>query len=449
MRLDGLSCLSLSARDGHAVEAREGAHLAPERIEALLKEWRRALAESNEADAGLFYLGTCHRVELYSFGIPTESLRLAWSRATGADLGRATLVEGSAVLDRLVRVTASLESEVLGETQITGQMRDATEFARKIGVLHGPLDSISQFALRVAKRIRSETKLGEGTISVAHVAVDGLLEVFESLEDKSALVLGAGSMAEQALVRLRKLGLSRITWSNRSPDRLAAHPLAAECEIAPFANRHAEVWRHDIVVAATSAESAILRLEALRAERATKGQGRRGPRVILDLGLPRNVDEKIHGFSQFYVRNVDEFSTRIRENEARRQSWAEASDRIVEEEVREFARSFEVRARGPLVGELYRCVEALRLHELTEKNLEKNSEIDYLSRTINSKMMHLLVRELDALDDVPARQVLEVLLRAWRQAAEWQPRKSRTPENPEAPPPSLAPVPREAKPKRP
>jgi glutamyl-tRNA reductase len=416
-RLDSFYCWSLSALEGDDVAVRELATLPTEGLEAQLSEWARVLRAEQES-AGLLYLGTCHRVEFYAFGGDPELLRTCWRELRGSSF-EPRLVRGEEALRRLARVTASLESEVVGETQITGQVRSAAERDRALGALRGPLDRAVQFALRCGKRVRTHTRLGEGTVSVAHVAVDGLSDVFESLEGKSALVIGAGSMAEQALQRLRRNGIRRITWVNRTRSRLEANPLAVDCNLADFAQVHELAWQHSVVVAATGSPEPILKRSQLGACSQLAKPAVPGPRVILDLGLPRNADERIHGFGQFYVRNVDEFSTRIRENsERRRRELARASE-LLEEEVQEFLRDFEFRSKGAKIGELYQAVEALRQADLGENELEKNSKIDYLSRNFSARLLHRLVEEIESLDDPASQQVLDVLLRAWRQTEQW------------------------------
>jgi len=416
--IDSLYCWSLSARDGDDVTVRERATLPSEEMDILLQGWAQALRENFE-ESGLLYLSTCHRVELYAFGGSPEILRELWL-TTVKDKGlKPRFAAGEDALRRLARVTASLDSEVVGETQITGQVRSAADRHRVLGVLRGPLDRVTQFALRTGKRVRSNTRLGEGTVSVAHAAVDGLSDVFDELDGKTALVIGGGTMAEQAIHRLRRNGITTITWVNRTRARLENSPLAAECRIEDFSRLHELAWQHSVIVAATGSPEPVIKRAGLGACSALIRSVAPGPRVVLDLGLPRNVESQIHGFSQFYVRNVDEFSTRIHENTERRRGELAKAEALLEHEVQEFLSDFTTRSRGTKIGELYQVLEDFRLSELAQNELEKNSKIEYLSRNFNAKLLHRLVAEIESLDDPQSHQVLDVLLRAWRQAEQW------------------------------
>ncbi len=205
-----LVCLSFSARESCDARLRERVTLSREQQNRLLPAWI-SQARTFNPEAGLLFLGTCHRVEVYAIGVSPAQLSMMWQKEVGPLAAQAKVRRGEDALKHLFRVASSLESEVLGETQITGQLKEAAEWSRPKGLLKGPLDRTLQNALKIAKKVRSETRLGFGVVSVAHVAVDGLLDVFESLEGKSVLLIGAGAMARQALDRLQKHGVSQVT----------------------------------------------------------------------------------------------------------------------------------------------------------------------------------------------------------------------------------------------
>jgi glutamyl-tRNA reductase len=425
--LDQLCCWSLSVRDGDEASLRERATLDETEQEKLLSEWIVEARRENP-EAGLLYLSTCHRVEIYGYGIDPKRLKAHWLEARGVDVSDPRLKQGLTAFRHLVRVTSSLESEVLGETQITGQVKEASDKARQCGFSKGPLDRCVQQALRCAKKIRSATALGEGTVSVAHVAVDGLADVFDTLESKNALVIGAGPMAQQALERLVARGLRNITWINRTASKLEAHPLATQVRIEDYARMHELVWEHAITVAATSSTAPLLTVDPLRAaeKKVAARLGRSAipvPRVILDLGLPRNVESSVHGHDGFFVRNVDEFKDRAEKNSERRRRALEEADQILELEIDNFIKLWKSWEKGPLMAEIFRGVEALRSHELASRTsslgLEEDVEIEYIVRNIYAKLMHRVVEEVEALEPSLAHQVLETLVRAWRQPDQW------------------------------
>ena len=424
--LDHLFCISLSSRSDVAASTREAANLQREGRKELLADWLARARRTGPADTkhvpSFLYVGTCHRIELYGFGVDAEDVRHLWEQARNCRLASAELKAGLPVLRHLIRVASSLESEVLGETQIMGQVRDYAQEAREAGLLRGPLDWAVQQSLKVAKKIRSGTALGEGTVSVAHVAVDGIADAFDDLGSKSALVVGAGSMAIQALHRLRKKGIRDITWINRTEARIREHAAADSCRIAPYEQLAENIWQHSVSVIATGSPVAIIRLDELKAcEKTLRKAGRLapGPRILLDLGLPRNVEERIHGFGGFYVRDVDEFSNRAEQGSERRRGMVGEAERILENEIQALLGQWEAKDRASLLQELRKSLEEFKSLEREQMKLEKTQEIEYVSQATTAKLIHRLIEQLEEAGEPLASQVLETLLRAWRQPDQW------------------------------
>lgn len=422
MKAEGLNsffCWSFNSRSGASAEMRERVSLTPEAQARLLPQWLHKFQE-NDPQAALLYVGTCHRIELYGYAMNPKEILGLWADLRDPILERVEFFQGVDAYLHLVRVAASLESEVLGETQITGQIKEALEKARNLGLLHGLLDRSSQQALRAAKRIRSETSLGEGTVSVAHVAVDGLLDVFEDLEDKPILVVGAGEMACQALERLLHLGARQLTWVNRTASRIQNHPLASYCSLEARERLPQLIWSHAVTVAATSADQPILSLSDLWACQFLRQDVVIGPRVLLDLGLPRNVDARIHRRLGFVVRNVDEFRDTAKSNVERRRRNLQEAEMVLKQERQTFGRLWTQWGRGSLISELYKVIEEITERELAPFPLEERAKIGYGVKGIYTKMMHQLLQSLEELDEKTAQQVLEALVLAWRQPDRWQ-----------------------------
>ena len=434
LTLEHFGVISLSVRDGDPAPVREQATLSRE--ESTYKGFLSSLLllklNPDEASS-LLYVETCHRVELYFWNLNAESLLQRWLSERMVDFEMARIKTGVEALRHLVRVTASLDSEVLGETQITGQIKDAAEFSRKEGWLRGPLDRCVQQAFRIAKRIRSSTALGVGTVSVAHAAVDGLNDVFDSLNGKSALVVGAGAMAKQALERLLGSGLENLTWINRNQDKITSLELAKKCQIALFDELHRLCWSHDIVVLATSSPLPILKRRNLTAARTIAGGDLPATRVLLDLGLPRNAEAGIADIEGFFLRNVDEFKDRAEKGSELRSQSVQTAELILEEELSQFLKTWNNWEKGPMMGRLYHQVEALRKELMASQiPLEKSTEFDYMLRGVFAKLMHRLVDEVDKLDDASSSQVIETLLKAWRPNPTWQLNEQDSDKTPEA-----------------
>lgn len=447
--IESFLCISLSSRSGHSASEREKSNLPVDSAlrNSILNNWVAALREDYGDNVSLVYLATCHRIEFYAFGVPLEALLSRWAELCGPSILKADIITGLSAFEQLVRVNSSLASEVLGETQITGQVKKAFDEARTQDWLTGPLLRTFGEVLRITKRVRAETKIGTGTVSVAHVAVDGLRDIFEELEDKSALVIGAGSMAEQALQRLMKHGVGRITWVNRTHEKLYDRALASYCSIREFSEIPVLAWEHSIIVLATSAESPILRLEHTQASKKRAENLWQGPRVVLDLGLPRNADEKLHGRDNFWIRNVDEFRDLAEQSTQQRRESLKTAELLLKEELASFTKLWNHWEQGALIASLYQSTEIILDRELSKLSVEEKPEIEYLVRNVYAKMMHQLLEQLRSLEETEAKLALETLSLAWRQSeTSWQ--KQIQKQQPKSPHPKLLVNPPEKLPKK-
>lgn len=452
--LESLLVLGLSVGQGDSAEARESIALGKHGGLLLWNELKKVPLKNSifSPSHGLVFLQTCHRIEVYAWGFDFSDIYEAWKRALGGGPSALNLIHklsGESGLSHFIRVASSLESEVLGETQITGQVKDALDEARRNGTLRGPLDRCLQYALRVAKRIRTETRIGEGSVSVAHVGIDGLLDTFDSLVDKTILVLGAGSMAHQALDRLLNLGCKNIIWANRTSKKIIESQLIANPVITPvgYDERYSQAWLSDAIVCAVSAEDPILTAEELFDLKKSQPQLPRGichslfsPQkakskssmpnlhLIVDLGLPRNVDPRIHGRLGFYIRNVDEFRKEAEGNQAERSSGLSLARKIIDSEMREFSVILRRWRQGSHYGELFEIFQNLpKIGDSEQDFVEKKSKMVYKPGANYGQLMHRLIHrlkdEIEGLSEDQAQLVLETLTRAWRHPETWLQKK--------------------------
>jgi len=421
--LDSLVCLSLSSKSNFSASEREQASVpADPRLRAsVFKTWLEDFRTLSGEEASLVYLATCHRIEFYTFGISANEVLSRWAELCGQSVLQAECKTGLDAYEHLIRVTSSLASEVLGETQITGQIRQAFDEAKSQGWLRGPLQRIFDEALRVTKRVRAETRIGTGTVSVAHVAIDGVLDVFDGLSDKRVLVVGAGSMAEQALQRLMKIGVGSVTWINRTRERILANPLSSYCQILEFSELPRLAWENAVIVLATSSESPLLRLDEVKDAKKRREEPWEGPRIIVDLGLPRNADEKLHGHENFWVRNVDEFRDIVDSGNRQRREALKVAEKIVLDERLSFANLWNHWEQGLLISELFKATNLLIEEELAQLSLEERPKIEYRVRNVYAKLMHQLLSHVRSLGEAESRQALETLNMAWGQSeTSWQ-----------------------------
>jgi glutamyl-tRNA reductase len=336
---------------------------------------RPAESESVGIDLIAEFLSDCHRV-------PVKELRPHLYARSDGDAVR-----------HLFRVAASLDSLVVGEGQIVGQVKKAFELAQKLGATGAFLNALFPAAIRAAKRVRHETGISRGHVSVSSVAVDYVRQVFARFDDKTVLVIGAGKMGRLTLRHLRELHPHRILVTNRSPEKAAQ--LAEWCagQAVPWAQLDEALAKADIILSTTGAAEPVVTRD--RWKRATaKRTG--GTQVILDIAVPRDFDPAIHDGDRTCLFNIDDLY-RIREQtlEERRKAVAPA-ERVVEEETQKFLKEWSRRRRGALIGRLTQDCDAKRqavveplLRRLNGKlSDEDKKDIELAFRRLQTQILH-------------------------------------------------------------
>ncbi len=323
-------------------------------------------------------LNTCNRIELYlakslipalarngddafDAGLIAEFL-CEWHRLGNVPL-RDHLVQfrDSEAVRHLFRVVASLDSMIVGEGQIAGQVKAAYELAHKQGTVGGLLHALFQQARVVGKRVRTETGIAKGRVSISSAAVDYVRQVFSHFDDKTILVIGAGKMGGLTLKHLRELNPKRIWVTNRSPEK--AEVVAAGCGgmAVPWDQLDDALVRADIVLSTTGSPELVItreRWEKILARR-TKGSV-----VILDIAVPRDFDPAIHDGERTCLFNIDDL-TRIKEQTLKdRQKHIKPAEAIVEHEAARFLKDWHRRKHGPTIAQLTQEFEAKRLQIL-------------------------------------------------------------------------------------
>jgi glutamyl-tRNA reductase len=315
-------------------------------------------------------LSTCNRVELYlarpdlppPAAMPDAHLIaefLAETHHVPAAEIHPHLYErqGAEAVRHLFRVAASLDSLIVGEGQIAGQVKQAYEQAKQRETPGPLLHALFQQAHYVAKRVRTETGIARGRVSVSSAAVDYVRQVFSHFDDKVVLVIGAGKMGELTLRHLRQLRPKRILVTNRSPEK--AQAVAQGCGGEPISWQALDnaLGRADIVLSTTGAPEPIVTLERYARIAA---QRTRGPLVILDIAVPRDFDPRIHDGDRTCLFNIDDLM-RIRERTLHdRQKHVAPAEEIVARETEKFLKDWARRRHGPIIARLTQELESKR-----------------------------------------------------------------------------------------
>ncbi len=383
------------------IEIRERAAFAPCAARSFL---RRLKEDGAVAEAVL--LSTCNRTELYAL-VEDEGAkeRLFDSLAAEKGLARDLLERHSywfsddEAVRHLYRVASSLDSMVVGEAQILGQVREAYRMATE-ELCAGPvLNRLFHTSLRVGKKVRSETGIGDSSLSVPRVAVKLAEEVFGTLAGRSALVLGAGEMSELVIKHLKNRGVAQVKIANRTAER--AHLLAERVEgvYVGFDALAEELPDVDVVVSSTGAGEWVVGCEVVAAAL----EKREEPLFFIDIAVPRDVDPVVQNLDRAYVYDVDDLQALVDRNSGDRIAAAAEGEAMVGPAVFEFMGWLSTLHVVPLIRELRDGAERIRRHELARalKGLDLSPEeaeaVERMSRALVNKLLHGPIQELKAL----------------------------------------------------
>ena len=384
-----LVCVGLSHHTA-PVNVRERLALPDERQTELLQAMAQAPAEA-------LLISTCNRVELYVLG-PGDDLqdrtRAALARAAGDDLLPYLYAHrGEAAVLHLFRVAASLDSMVLGEPQVLGQVKDAFEQAQRMGAARGELTRICAAAFGSAKRVRTETDLGRAATSMASAAVVMARHVFDGLDGKTVLLVGAGEMAELGGKHVLSAGASRVLVTNRTFERAEALAVSLGGQAVPFERLEESLVLADMVVCTTASPAPLITRE--KVARVLKPRRHR-PLILVDLAVPRDVDPDVSTLDGVYAFDVDDIQKVVDQNQAARTAAAASAEVLVSEEVGRYIRQRAVREQVPVLAQLRARAEQIRRAELERAmaNLsaplgpEQLKVIEAMTSAIVNKMLH-------------------------------------------------------------
>lgn len=364
---------------------------------------RRALADLGERwpKAELLLLSTCNRTELYVarpvHGRPREEDMRQWlAQAAGLEAGELaealyTLVDTEAAR-HLFQVAAGMDSLVPGEDQIVSQIKDAYALSGEVDVGGAVLNDLVQMAFHVAKHVRSETRISEGKVSVASVAVEFVSRVFDTLAGKSVLNVGAGKMNDLMLRHLGEMGADRIVVTNRSPQR--ARSLADRCggQAQPYERLGELLEGADVVLTSTASDAPILTRAMIAA-----AQERRGyrPMLIVDIAVPRDVQAEAGEIENVYLYNIDDLESIVRATIRMRHAERDRAETLIQEHVAELADRFKVRYVAPTLDALYRRMQAIADEELATARNKFSSHDDAEEDTeILQRTLHRTIRRI-------------------------------------------------------
>jgi glutamyl-tRNA reductase len=402
---------------------------AIDQVPPTLLRLRQTVAQSPEATL----LSTCNRTELYGVGGPSAMEdSLQWLAATGGvsvqDLRQhAYLLHNEAVARHAFRVASGLDSMVLGEAQILGQLKDAVRAAEDAGALGSTLHQLFQRTFSVAKEVRSSTEIGAHSISMTAAAVRLAGQLFEDLQDIRVLFVGAGEMIELAVTHFAAKNPKSMAIANRTIERGQQLAERFGAEVIRLADVPDRLHEFDAVISCTASTLPIIGLGAV--ERALKKRRHR-PMFMVDLAVPRDIEAEVQSLDDVYLYTVDDLATVVQTGMEHRQAAVAQAEVIIDAGVQSFMHWLD--QRNPehgvvgVIQQLHEQAERWQEAELARarKRLSKGEPIDdvlqALSKGLTQKMLHGTLAELhtgDANDrHDKVRWISRLLLRSSRDA---------------------------------
>jgi len=390
---------------------------AIDKIEPHLLGLRQSMPSAPEAAI----VSTCNRTEIYCAGDQTQlEHTLDWLAQSGGVSTQALRSHTYSLSDdeaarHAFRVASGLDSMVLGEPQILGQLKDAVRAAESAGSLGSTLSQMFQRSFAVAKEVRSSTEIGAHSISMAAAAVRLAGQLFEDMGQVKVLFVGAGEMIELCSTHFAAKNPKSITIANRTLERgeqLAGRFGAEVMRLSDLPDRLAEF---DAVISCTASTLPIIGLGAV--ERALKKRKRR-PMFMVDLAVPRDIEPEVKKLGDVYLYTVDDLASVVQTGQANRQAAVAQAEAIVDAGVQSFRHWLDQRHTVPLIQQLNAQADAWRAHELARarKALAKGEDVEAvleaLSKGLTQKMLHGAFAELHGADNAArerARHAIEHL----------------------------------------
>ncbi len=385
---------------------------ALDQIAPTLHALRGNLHERAGVSPEVAILSTCNRTEIYCAGEHHEmDPTIEWLAHSGgvtpAQLrSHAYSLEDAGAARHAFRVASGLDSMVLGEAQILGQLKDAVRVADEAGVLGTTLNQLFQRSFAVAKEVRSSTEIGAHSISMSAAAVRLAAQLFEDLTQIRVLFVGAGEMIELAATHFAARNPKAIVVANRTLER--GEKLASRFggQVMRLADLPARLHEFDAVISSTASQLPIIGLGAV--ERALK-QRKHRPMFMVDLAVPRDIEPEVKALEDVFLYTVDDLAHVVQTGQAHRQAAVEQAEAIVDAGVQGFLHWMDQRRVVPLIRQLntqadeWRALEIARARKMLAKGENVDAVLEALSRGLTQKMLHGALAELHA-GDAQARE---------------------------------------------
>lgn len=385
-----IHCIGISHRTA-SIEVREKIWFSQENVRSILPELKQ------EGYNECVLISTCNRTELYYVAAESSANESpAWRRLAAPKQAQDVLKEehfyslqSVNAVKHLYRLASGVDSMVLGDVQILAQIKSAFGLAQELGTTGPLLNKLFATALHIGKRVRSETEIGDGAVSVGYAAAELASKIFRDLSTRTALLIGAGETGELTAKHLRGHNLGTLLITNRTRERAEVLSTRLNGTVIDFDLLKSYLPRVDIIISSIAVPTAILTKDDLRESMRHRGND---PAIIIDLGVPRNIDPEACSISNVFLHDIDSLNHIVDKNLKRRMAELPNVNEIILEELISFYRWYNSLELTPTIQALRNRFEEIRLSEVEKYyhhfSPELQKEIGIVTRRIVNKILH-------------------------------------------------------------
>jgi glutamyl-tRNA reductase len=378
------------------VALREKVAFSEDRLVAALRTLREELGV-----AEALILSTCNRTEVYWSGTTSGSELSQWlerHHGNNLDLAASLYVhQESRAIEHAFSVASGLDSMVLGEVQILGQLKDAYRIAQESGSTGPILNKLFQAAFSAAKRVRTETRIGANAVSLASATVSLARRVYEDLSVHNVLMIGAGDMNALTARHFMSAGIKRMVIANRTLARAQALAGELKAHAVPLSDLDQELAVADIVISCTASPEPLIAKRAVEAAIRTR---RRRPIFMVDMAVPRDIDPTVAELEDVYLFSIDDLQQLVDENIQQRELAAGGARLLIDEEVARFLTESRAQDAGPAIRALRQQADGIRqqtveqARRMLQAGKSTDEVIDYLANTLTNRLLHVPTQAL-------------------------------------------------------
>lgn len=397
------------------VALREKVAFTEDRLAAALHVLRQ---EMGVAEAVI--VSTCNRTEVYWAGSASGAELSRWlERHHGENLDLAASLyfhQESHAVEHAFSVASGLDSMVLGEVQILGQLKDAYRVAQEIGSTGPILNKLFQAAFSAAKRVRTETRIGANAVSLASATVSLARRVYADLSAHNALLIGAGDMNALTARHFMSAGIKRMVIANRTLERAQALAREIDAHAAPLSALDKELAEADIVISCTASPVPVITKKAV--ETAIRARRRR-PIFMVDMAVPRDIEPEVADLEDVYLFSIDDLQQLVDENMQQRELAAGGARLLINEEVARFLSESRAQDAGPAIRALRQQADGIRQQTVEQARRmlaagkSTDEAMEYLANTLTNRLLHAptqALRQASELADLALAETVTRLL---------------------------------------